>query len=245
MDKERLIQYDWLSKNHWWITSKYKLLRDLITHNIPKNVNLTRMLDIGCATGIFLGHIKDIVKDQFGMDLNQEILYYMQDGHVPVVASNAKTLPFKNGTFSLISAIDILEHVDDDVKVLEECNRVLGLDGWLLISVPAFRVLFGKHDECFGHYRRYSRREMVQKLRSTGFRVERATYVQPLFFLPLLLKRRFFPPKDSLFGDFGRPNPVVNKILHNLLSWERYFVRYFSFPVGSTLFVLASKGPDS
>jgi hypothetical protein len=62
-----------------------------------------------------------------------------------------------------------------------------------------------------------------------------------LFFPLLWLKRRWLPKRDPLLGDFGKPRPFGNRLLHTLLAAERFPLRYLDFPFGATLIVLARK----
>ena len=62
--------------------------------------------------------------------------------------------------------MDILEHLDDDAKGISEFYRVLSKGGMLILTVPAFKFLWGIQDEVTAHKRRYSRPEIVNKLRA-------------------------------------------------------------------------------
>lgn len=241
METNRLLEYDRLGRTHWWLTSKYVILHDLLCKQVPRGTRLTPMLDVGCASGVFLNKISNLVPQQFGVDYNYDILTHCMDPSVPVTVADAKQLPYRDGSFSLVSAIDILEHLDDDAQALREFHRLLRPGGWLLLCVPAFMALFGKHDELFGHHRRYTRKQLQKRVCTTGFFIKKITYIQPLFFFPLWIKRRFLPVKNNLFGDFSPPSPAVNRILHALLSAERFPLRYISFPIGATLILLAYK----
>lgn len=241
MEIDSLFEYDRLGRTHWWLTSKYSILHDLLCKQIPRGTCLTPMLDVGCASGIFLEEIRDLVPQQFGIDYNYEILAHCRDSSVSRAVANAQQLPYRDGSFALVSAIDILEHLDDDAPSLCEFYRLLQPGGWLLLCVPAFMALFGKHDELFGHYRRYTRRYLQKRLCTVGFSIRKTTYIQPLFFFPLWIKRRFLPVEDDSLGDFSPLNPLLNQIFHTFLSMERFLLRYISFPIGATLILLAYK----
>lgn len=241
MDIEKLRLYETLGTTHWWLTSKYSILKDMLKTHISAETSLDPMLDVGCGGGIFLKNLSDITNQQFGTDINFEILSKEKKNEIAATLSNAKQLPYKSETFSLVSVIDILEHVDDDDLAIRELFRVLRKGGWLLVSVPAFMALFGEHDRLFGHFRRYSKSEIARKIKSSGFHIKKITYIQPLFFLPLLIKRRFFTSKDNLLGDFNVPNEKINSFLHKLVSFERFPLRYINFPIGATVLMLAHK----
>ena len=241
MKLDKILEYNRLSQTHWWLTSKYVILHDLLRHHVPDKKFLSPMLDVGCGGGEFLGRIRDLVDKRFGVDYNYDSLKDWKNPSGLVAVANAKQLPYKDDSFSLISAVDILEHLDYDAQTLREFYRLLRPGGWLLLCVPAFMALFGKHDELFGHYRRYSNKELQKTVSSMGFFVKKTTYIQPLFFLPLWIKRHLFSFKTYPYGDFSPTNPVVNFVLRMLISAERFPLRYINFPIGATLILLARK----
>lgn len=242
---DRLLAYDALGRTHWWLTSKYAVLRDVVRTQIPRGADLDPMLDVGCAGGAFLAVLGDLACPRFGVDENPEVLKRCKREAVWVAAADALHLPYKDEAFSFVSAVDLIEHLPDDEAAVGEFHRVLRPGGWLLLCVPAFQTLFGKHDELFGHLRRYTRGQLRRVANGAGFSVRKATYIQPFFFPLLWVKRRWFPGKDPLVGDFSRPNPALNRALHAVLAAERFVIRHAGFPIGATLILLAQKGSDS
>jgi ubiquinone/menaquinone biosynthesis C-methylase UbiE len=81
-------------------------------------------------------------------------------GYKSLIKANAEELPSKECAFSLIIALDILEHLDDS-KVLKESYRVLKPNGYLIVRVPAFASLWSKRDGALQHKRRYSKVQLV------------------------------------------------------------------------------------
>jgi len=241
MEIERLSSYDLLSQKHWWLTSKYLLLLDLLKTQIPDGTKLDPLLDVGCSSGFFLKHLKAFSNIRYGIDKNPEILKIRNDTDAILKSADAKKIPFHNKMFSLITAIDVIEHIEDDTQSLKEFNRLLRPEGWLLLCVPAFMLLFGKHDQLFGHYRRYCSKDLRSKLEACGFTIKKISYIQPLFFLPLLIKRKLFPIKNELLGDFSLPPKFLNTLLHYFILLEKYPLRYIDFPFGATLICLSQK----
>jgi SAM-dependent methyltransferase len=154
-----------------------------------------------------------------------------------MAAGSAEALPFESGTFEVILLVDVLEHVADDSRALGEVSRLLAPGGYAVFSVPAYQFLFGEHDRSFGHLRRYTRPRLVELLSNAGLLVQRATYIQPFFLLPLWVKRKL--TKGS--HDFGQIPGWLNTVLYKLLSMERMVLRYLNFPFGPTLIAIAQK----
>ncbi len=93
-------------------------------------------------------------------------------------------MPFDDGSFDLLLATDVIEHLDDDVAALAELRRVAAPGARLLVTVPAYRWLWGPHDEAHHHKRRYTLTRLRSSLAAGGWRPLTATY-----FITLLLPR--------------------------------------------------------
>ena len=80
------------------------------------------------------------------------------------VAPPGLRLPFEDEAFDLVTTLDVIEHVDDDVATLAELRRVLRPGGLLLVAVPAYMFLWGTQDEVSQHRRRYTNRTLRRAL---------------------------------------------------------------------------------
>jgi hypothetical protein len=110
------------------------------------------------------------------------------------------------------------------------------------VTVPAFTFLWGKQDVIGMHKRRYSRKEITEKMRRAGFRIIRSSYFNSILFLPILLARRLIL---LLRIDIGSENeltsPIVNFFLMRIFSFESHLLKYISFPFGVSIFCIAEK----
>jgi SAM-dependent methyltransferase len=151
-------------------------------------------------------------------------------------------MPFENGVFDAMIGLDVFEHIEDDAKAFAESFRVLKSGGQLVLSVPAFAFLWGPHDVALHHFRRYTRREVKQKLRAAGFVVERCTYSVFLLF-PLIVvwrvfeKRKKGPAKASLVA---LPD-WANRLLIGIQAAEAALTRWTNLPWGSSVVAVARK----
>jgi 2-polyprenyl-3-methyl-5-hydroxy-6-metoxy-1,4-benzoquinol methylase len=94
--------------------------------------------------------------------------------------------------YDLVFSSNVLEHIEDDQKVLEEIRRELLSDsGVLVIYVPAFQILFSKMDEKLGHFRRYSRSNLISIARSANLQVIKCEYVDSLGFVAEIILKIF------------------------------------------------------
>jgi len=109
-----------------------------------------------------------------------------------------------DGRFDLIMLLDVLEHVPDDVQFLSHvASTLLGANGKVLISVPAYMGLFTQHDIALGHYRRYDAPGMRDLIAGAG--------LQPItsgtLFHSLLLPRLLTKVAEVAHGVHSIPTP--------------------------------------
>ena len=100
--------------------------------------------------------------------------------------------------FDLIYSSNVLEHIEDDQLALKQINSKLNEDGALIIYVPAFQILYSDLDENSGHYRRYTKHDLINKLESAGFDIHGVSYMDCIgFFAWLYIKLKRYVPNKS------------------------------------------------
>lgn len=67
-------------------------------------------------------------------------------------------------TFDTIVYIDVIEHIEDDLRELQQAKNHLRPGGHLIILVPAHNFLFSPFDEAIGHFRRYNKKRLAQAI---------------------------------------------------------------------------------
>jgi SAM-dependent methyltransferase len=157
-------------------------------------------------------------------------------------------MPLADASVDLLSALDVLEHLDDDMRGLREFHRVLKSNGLVLLTVPAYRFLWSEHDEALWHRRRYVASELHVKLTCSGFRVLKRSYAVFFAFFPIVFYRLFrgLFPKDPLAPQASHvilPAPL-NNLLAALLKIEAWMMGAVNIPWGTSIIFLAQKVPD-
>src|SRR3989344_2755131 len=145
-------------------------------------------------------------------------------------------IKFANNSFDAVTSLGVFYHkgVTDDQKGFQEVHRILKPGGRILFLDCALPSLYGKHDIAFHGIRRYTKKELHEKLKKAGFVVERISYYNTLFFPLVYLKRKLdklssAPPKSDVDEEM---NPFLNKILTAVYGAELSLLKYFNFPVG-------------
>lgn len=230
-----------LEDSHWWFVTK-RTLAMVFLNQIKKN--FPRILDVGCGTGRNLLMLKQFGQ-VFGVDVNPLALKFcLERGQTQVKHSGAETLPFKDNYFDLVTIFDVLYHrgIKSDIKALTQAFRVIKPGGYLLVNDCAHQWLYGPHDRAMQARHRYSRKELVEKITTAGFRVKRASYTYiltfPLFLTNRLLKKFFFSGNGS---DVNKLPSWLNKLLIIINQFESRLLCQVDFPIGSSIMVLAQK----
>lgn len=195
-----------------------------------------------------LSHMASYGKAQ-GVDIDEEAVGYCRErGLLDVSQGAAEKLPFDDGSFDLVTALDVVEHLDDDIAALREMGRVLHAGGHLLMTVPAHPFLWGDQDIVNLHKHRYVAREVRDRLTAAGFQVQRVTYINAFMFPPIAairLLRRFehrLRPRITPKSDFRYPAPrPLNFLLAVIFGAEAPIVRRVDIPLGVSILALAQK----
>ena len=219
---------------HWWFVGR----RRLVTGLLERAGAGGRILDLGCGTGGVLQHLGPF-GDAIGLDPAVEAAQYCRRRDVPMVVGSGLELPFADASFDAVLALDVIEHVRDDVALLQEAQRVLRPGGVLLVTVPAMPWLWSAHDDVNHHYRRYTLGTLRRSFQASGFRPEKVSYYNAVL-LPLAITRKFI----NRFGGSDEhhledlPGPL-NATLRAVLGLEGVVIRRRNLPLGASLVAAA------
>jgi len=251
LKREYYREYRQVEDVHWWFVGRRRILLQVLNQYLGESrAGERRILDVGCGTGTMLGHLASYGKAE-GVDIDEEAVGYCHErGLLDVRLGEATDLPFDDGTFDLVTALDVVEHLDDDVAALREMRRVLRPGGQLLMTVPAHRFMWGDQDEVNLHKRRYVASEVRDRLTAAGFDVRRLTYINALMFPPIaairLLRRleHRLRPQKAHKSDFRYPAPrPLNFLLALIFGAEAPIVRRVNIPIGVSILALAQYEP--
>src|ERR1044072_4730710 len=144
---------------HWWFAGRRRIIRSFveeICRSFDFKDRAPRILDVGCGTGANLELLGEFGEAE-GVDVSVDALAFCRArGLQNVRQGAAEKLPYEDGAFDLVTALDVVEHLDDDGAVLSEMRRVLRVGGRALLFVPAFMFLWGVQDDVSNHRRRYT-----------------------------------------------------------------------------------------
>jgi ubiquinone/menaquinone biosynthesis C-methylase UbiE len=230
-----------LEGSYWWYVARRELAEELLSTEINSRDSV-RILDVGCGTGANVTAFTRLAHT-VGIDASMDALHFCRSRGIQTVAlSPVEELPFARHTFDIVTALDVLEHTDDDLRCLKEIHRVSKQKGLVLITVPAYGFLWSEHDEALKHRRRYTAHELRNKLAITGFEVIRTSYFICALFFPILALRIW----QGLRKDSTHPRTSIyvlpkwiNSALVGLLTLERKVFQQMNIPFGVSIVALA------
>ncbi len=176
---------------HWWHVGKRSIVYGLLNRYLPPHGSKAerQALDLGCGTGKNLERLEQYARAT-GTDYYEEALRFcLERGHTMLCKADAIDLPFADNTFDITTALDVIEHLDDDYAALKELYRVMKPGGLLIVSVPAYAILWTYWDDILGHRRRYTTAMMRQVATRAGFRVRKLSYSNALTLAPAMIVR--------------------------------------------------------
>jgi SAM-dependent methyltransferase len=146
-----------------------------------------------------------------------------------------------------VTALDVLEHIRQDMIAMAEIYRVLKPGGLFVTLVPAYGFLWSEHDEALNHVRRYVAGELRAKLVTSGFVLERVTYYIFFLFLPILLFRLWQGLTRTSISpavSYREPSNCFNKLFVLLLDLERHMLKFINIPLGVSVLAVSRKPYD-
>jgi len=236
------IMYE-VEETHWWFAGRRRIIAgflESICTSLEKEQ--PHILDVGCGTGANLELLARFGEAE-GVDVSPEALdFCRQRGLKSVRQGEAENLPFPDASFDLVTGLDVVEHLDDDVAGLKEMWRVLRPGGRALLFVPAFMFLWGVQDDVSNHRRRYTLEGLKRVVREAGFEVEHATYANITFFLPILIGRSLmrltgYRPASENNITIGSLNGALGRVF----GAEAHILKHLNLPFGVSALCVARK----
>ena len=234
-------------KNHWWFKSRRNLLKNILEK--VANSKRETVIDLGCGNGTNLKYLFNTYKKKIGIELDSSSFK-----NAKLLCPEAKILNFDlneiervKEKFNLVSLLDVLYHesIINPKKFIQKVQKLNSIGDYLIISEPAFKLLSGNHSKFVNEKRRFRIEHLESILSSFNYKILFSSYWGFSTFLVLFIKRRLIEPllygkTKNLQSDLGGLS-FLNRLLYYVMSIEIMLLKYFKYPFGSSIVILAKK----
>ena len=233
-----------LEESHWYFVARRRILSRLFDELVD-GAHRPRILDVGCGTGGTM-RLLEQYGDVTGVDVSPEAVKYCREqGRPRLCLADGGSLPFAEKSFDLVTALDLLEHLERQSTGLREMRRVLKDDGRAVLVVPAFMFLWSEFDRFSGHFRRYGKEDLRRTVEEARFEVSRLSYFNSILF-PFVwgvrMMKNFLGKWTTVNSDLDLPGGRLNNLLERIWSLESGLISRGSLPFGVSLLCVATKG---
>jgi len=234
-----------VDEHHWWYRGRRAIIAaELANLALPR---AARVLDAGCGSGrtlLDLGRYGQVS----GIELHEAAAEVARGrGPFDVRVGQIEELPWADHSFDLLTCLDVIEHLPDDVVALRELRRVSRPGAWLIVTVPAYPSLWSTHDIANHHFRRYRRGALRSAALAAGWQTERITSFNSLLLAPaatVRLAQRRRPPAGDYRPDLDIGPSWLNDLLELPLRAEaRWLARGHTLPAGLSLMAVLRNPP--
>lgn len=234
-----------LEAGNFWFTNRNALITWAIRRHAPAPGSI---LELGCGTGFVLGALAASFPSAAltGSEIFVEGLRITRARapRATLIQLDARVIPFV-GAYDVVGAFDVLEHIEEDVRVLEQVRNALRPGGIAVIAVPQHRWLWSVADDHAHHVRRYTAAELQGKLEHAGFDVLTSTsymtLLLPLMLISRLVRSRGINREYDPLAEFRLPSSL-NRLFGAVLRIERALIEAgLRLPVGGSRLVVARR----
>lgn len=237
MQEQYAAEYPHIYAHHWWWRARERILIGTI-RDLVAGMDDARILDVGCGAGLFfdalqhLGHVEGVESDLTAVERSGP---WRSRIHAGVLTEGGDL-------FDVILLLDVLEHVHHPEALLRTAARRLTARGRIVVTVPAFDVLWTSHDDLNQHVRRYSARA----LRATIAQADLITLTSRYMFQSLVVPKLLVRAIEAITRGEPRVPPIPPRAINTAIeTWYRVENALVGWlPFGGSVLAIAAASPS-
>ena len=233
---------------HWYFKAKYEIVLNLLKkYGLGKNTQLN-IIDFGCGCGKMLQYLSQYGNAE-GIDFSDEAILYCKQSFDGAIEKEDLETYISEKKYDYGLALDVLEHIKNDFQALLNIRNAMGREGICIITVPAFMCLWSEHDKNCMHQKRYKKKQLVELVSASGFKVEFCSYYNfwffPIVFLFRKIENMFRINNSGSRLEYGFSDGTINNILYKIfVSEKKRLCKQRSFPFGVSLICVARNNKE-
>lgn len=234
-----------IEDTYWWHTGRMNII-DKQLEKLSRGQKKFKILNIGCGTGGTIPTLEKYGK-VVNIDTSPEALKFLKmKGYIGNLTTDYR-LPFNDGEFDIVVALDVLEHIDQDRSSIDEWKRILRKKGKIIVTVPAYEFLWSGHDTSLHHQRRYTKNRLDWDLRKSSLIKIKNTYMITFsFFLVVGFRLLYKSSRKNMTENTSYVNipSIINRLFDRMLKVEGTLLRFINFPFGTSILGIYEKVDD-
>lgn len=238
-----------MQSDHFWYRGRYKFIFYSATKILKKQKANSKILEIGGGTGSWLQYILQNEKNE------SQKKYYLSD---PLLQKNIirklkntdriQTIKVNlnqrlRKKWNVIFLLDVIEHIENDIKACRNIANALLPDGYLILTAPALKFFWSKNDQFGGHFRRYSKEDLRALAKKSGMKLVECRYfmffLSPFFWMArrqLSFASSKKKVQDLIYTQNFKLPKTINKILKIVFCLETPIGHFIQFPWGTSIY---------
>ncbi|MFI5497049.1 class I SAM-dependent methyltransferase [Actinoplanes sp. NPDC051859] len=217
MDTSDIQRLATLEDRHWWFQERRSILARWLRRLADSGRSTGTAMDIGAAAGGNTRVLRTHGWRPIALEYSADGARVAAERGLTVVRGDATHLPVASASIDLITAFDVLEHIEDDDQAAAEIRRVLRPGGTLLVTVPCDMRLWSAHDVAGHHFRRYDRPGLTRVITQGGLSIDEL-WSWNVLLRPVVAMTR----KRASGNELAPLPPLVNAALRSVVVAERY-----------------------
>lgn len=229
---------------------RLKALENLILKNIPEGKK--RILDLGCGSALFSCSLAEKGHKVLAVDPSRKMielarkrkkLKKINNKNLQILKMKAEKIDKLESKFDVVLILDVLEHITNDSQVLVKLKKILDKKGILIITVPAHPFLYGIRDKEMGHFRRYSKKNLINLIKNKGYQIKTIRYWNFIGFLAYLFSEKVANKRidEKIRYQENENSKKIKRFIFQILNTEKNIKP----PIGLTLLLIAQNVPKN
>jgi SAM-dependent methyltransferase len=231
-----------LYQRHWWWRAREAVLLREIERHAPGGGWQT-ILDVGCGDGLFFDRLRRF-GEPWGVEVDASLVPEDSPHRGRIHVGGFDETFRAPGPVGLVVMLDVLEHLHQPVAALRHARSLLAPDGMILITVPAFQMLWTRHDDYNQHVVRYTRTTLERTIRAAGLAPRSSRYLFHWLFPAKLVVRAAERLRAGEAAPAEVPPEPINRALYYACRLEQRALGWARLPFGTSVLAWCDRGTD-